>query len=68
MLREQHEEEVEGKQEVSRNLSKSQNEVVHWRNKYETDAIQRTEELEEAKKRLVGRLQVKLSVEIFILM
>ena len=65
MLREQHEEEVEGKQEVSRNLSKSQNEVVHWRNKYETDAIQRTEELEEAKKRLVGRLQVVISRDIY---
>ena len=31
--------------------------MVHWRNKYETDAIQRTEELEEAKKKLVNRLQ-----------
>merc|ERR1712183_487917 len=33
------------------------NEVVQWRTKYEVDAIQRTEELEEAKKKLVGRLQ-----------
>ena len=51
------EEETESKQEVQRNLSKSQTEVGHWRNKYETDAIQRTEELEEAKKKLVVRLQ-----------
>ena len=32
-------------------------EIAIWRNKYETDAIQRTEELEEAKKKLAGRLQ-----------
>ena len=57
MLREHMEEETESKQEVQRNLSKSQTEVGHWRNKYETDAIQRTEELEEAKKKLVVRLQ-----------
>ncbi|XP_029768035.1 myosin heavy chain, skeletal muscle-like [Terrapene carolina triunguis] len=33
------------------------NEVAQWRIKYETDAIQRTEELEEAKKKLAQRLQ-----------
>ncbi|XP_049561811.1 myosin-6 [Orcinus orca] len=32
-------------------------EVAQWRTKYETDAIQRTEELEEAKKKLAQRLQ-----------
>merc|ERR1739848_220365 len=42
---------------LQRNLTKSNNEVIYWRNKYETDAIQRTEELEEAKKKLVARLQ-----------
>lgn len=57
MLREHMEEETESKQELQRNLSKSQTEVCHWRNKYETDAIQRTEELEDAKKKLVLRLQ-----------
>ena len=30
-------------------LSKANGEVAQWRTKYETDAIQRTEELEEAK-------------------
>ena len=39
MIREHMEEESEAKQELQRNLSKSQTEVVHWRNKYETDAI-----------------------------
>merc|ERR1712227_765548 len=49
--------EEETKTELQRTLTKSNNEVVVWRNKYETDAVQRTEELEEAKKKLVGRLQ-----------
>merc|ERR1719423_501831 len=56
-LKRQLEEEQEAKQEVQRTLTKSNNEVVTWRTKYEVDAIQRTEELEEAKKKLVGRLQ-----------
>jgi hypothetical protein len=30
-------------------MSKANSEVSQWRTKYETDAIQRTEELEEAK-------------------
>ena len=55
--REQIEDEQEAKTEVGRTLSKSNNEVIVWRNKYEIDAVQRTEELEEAKKKLVGRLQ-----------
>ncbi|CBY34054.1 unnamed protein product [Oikopleura dioica] len=54
-LKRQHDE--ESKAELQRNLTKSNNECVQWRNKYETDAIQRTEELEEAKKKLVARLQ-----------
>ena len=57
MMREQIEDEQESKSEVGRNLTKSNNEVTVWRNKYEVDAIQRTEELEEAKKKLVTRLQ-----------
>ena len=40
MLREHMEEEQESKQEVQRNLTKGNAAVVHWRNKYETDAIQ----------------------------
>jgi myosin protein heavy chain len=30
-------------------MSKANGEVAQWRSKYETDAIQRTEELEESK-------------------
>uniref|UniRef100_A0A3P9LWK3 Myosin, heavy chain 6, cardiac muscle, alpha n=1 Tax=Oryzias latipes TaxID=8090 RepID=A0A3P9LWK3_ORYLA len=57
LLREQFEEEQEAKAELQRALSKSNTEVAAWRTKYETDGIQRTEELEEAKKKLVQRLQ-----------
>uniref|UniRef100_A0A3P8V5S4 Myosin, heavy chain 6, cardiac muscle, alpha n=1 Tax=Cynoglossus semilaevis TaxID=244447 RepID=A0A3P8V5S4_CYNSE len=57
LLREQLEEEQEAKAELQRALSKSNSEVSTWRTKYETDGIQRTEELEEAKKKLVQRLQ-----------
>ena len=49
LLREQYEEEQETKSELQRALSKANAEVAQWRTKYETDAIQRTEELEEAK-------------------
>jgi len=49
LLREQYEEETEAKAELQRSLSKANSEVAQWRTKYETDAIQRTEELEEAK-------------------
>ncbi|KAK1795577.1 hypothetical protein P4O66_001071 [Electrophorus voltai] len=57
LLREQFEEEQEAKAELQRALSKANTEVATWRTKYETDGIQRTEELEEAKKKLVQRLQ-----------
>ncbi|KAJ8359147.1 hypothetical protein SKAU_G00156720 [Synaphobranchus kaupii] len=57
LLREQYEEELEAKAELQRALSKANIEVSTWRAKYETDGIQRTEELEEAKKKLVQRLQ-----------
>jgi len=56
LLREQHDEEVESRTELQRNLTKSHGEVQHWKNKYETDAIQKTEELEDAKKKLSNRL------------
>ncbi|XP_075135622.1 myosin-4-like [Leptodactylus fuscus] len=57
LLREQFDEEQEAKAELQRMLSKANNEVSTWRTKYETDAIHRTEELEEAKKKLAQRLQ-----------
>ncbi|ROL54779.1 Myosin heavy chain, fast skeletal muscle [Anabarilius grahami] len=57
LLREQYEEEQEAKAELQRGMSKANSEVAQWRTKYETDAIQRTEELEESKKKLAQRLQ-----------
>nr|XP_049615616.1 myosin-4-like isoform X1 [Syngnathus scovelli] len=57
LLREQFEEEQEAKAELQRATSKANSEVSQWRTKYETDAIQRNDELEEAKKKLTQRLQ-----------
>ncbi|XP_030361678.1 myosin-3-like [Strigops habroptila] len=57
LLREHYEEEQEAKGELQRALSKANSEVAQWRTKYETDAILRTEELEEAKKKLCQHLQ-----------
>lgn len=49
LLREQLEEEQEAKAELQRELSKANSQVVQWRAKYETDAVLRIEELEDAK-------------------
>lgn len=49
LLKEQLEEEQGGKSELQRLVSKLNTEMTTWRTKYETDAIQRTEELEETK-------------------
>ncbi|XP_053270368.1 myosin heavy chain, fast skeletal muscle [Pleuronectes platessa] len=57
LLREQFEEEQEAKAELQRAMSKANSEIAQWRTKYETDAIQRNDELEEAKKKLAQRLQ-----------
>uniref|UniRef100_A0A8C1YV60 Myosin heavy chain, fast skeletal muscle-like n=1 Tax=Cyprinus carpio TaxID=7962 RepID=A0A8C1YV60_CYPCA len=57
LLREHHEGGREAKAELQRGMSKANSEVAQWRTKYETDAIQRTEELEESKKKLAQRLQ-----------
>uniref|UniRef100_A0A3Q3M3P8 Myosin-7B-like n=1 Tax=Mastacembelus armatus TaxID=205130 RepID=A0A3Q3M3P8_9TELE len=57
LLRVQLEEEQEAKAELQRALSKANTQVVEWRAKYETDAVMRIEELEEAKKKLVVKLQ-----------
>uniref|UniRef100_A0A8C9SKF6 Myosin-16-like n=1 Tax=Scleropages formosus TaxID=113540 RepID=A0A8C9SKF6_SCLFO len=57
LLKEQLEEEQESKMELQRQVSKLNSEVTHWRTRYEADAIQHTDELEEAKKKLASRLQ-----------
>ncbi|XP_069033862.1 myosin-7B-like [Embiotoca jacksoni] len=57
LLREQLEEEQEAKTELQRALSMANSQVVQWRTKYETEAVLRIEELEDAKKKLVVKLQ-----------
>ncbi|XP_076123191.1 myosin-16-like [Alosa pseudoharengus] len=57
LLKEQLEEEQEGKSEMQRLISKLNADVTTWRTKYETDAIHKTEELEETKRKLAIRLQ-----------
>lgn len=49
LLKEQLEEESEARGELQRLVSKLNADVTTWRSKYETDAIHRTEELEETK-------------------
>ena len=61
MLREQLEDEQESKQDVQRNLVKMNCEVVYWRNKYETDAMQKIDELKDATAKLESRLQANVS-------
>jgi len=55
-LREQVEEEGEGKADLQRQLSKANAEAQVWRTKYESDGVARSEELEEAKRKLQARL------------
>ncbi|KAL2100734.1 hypothetical protein ACEWY4_002495 [Coilia grayii] len=57
LLKEQLDEEQEGKSEMQRLISKLNADVTTWRTKYETDAIHKTEELEETKRKLAVRLQ-----------
>ncbi|XP_020782992.2 myosin-16-like [Boleophthalmus pectinirostris] len=57
LLKEQLEEESEARGELQRLVSKLNADVTTWRTKYETDAIHRTEELEETKRKLAVRLQ-----------
>lgn len=52
-----------GKAELQRAMSKANSEVAQWRTKYETDAIQRTEELEEAKYGFLMRGQKEIKVK-----
>jgi len=56
-LREQLEEESEGKADVQRQLSKSNAEAQMWRAKYESEGIARVEELEAARMKLSARLE-----------
>ncbi|CAL8133772.1 unnamed protein product [Orchesella dallaii] len=55
-LREQLDEEAEAKADLLRQLSKASAEAQLWRAKYESEGVARTEELEEAKRKLQARL------------
>ncbi|XP_063536268.1 myosin heavy chain, muscle isoform X6 [Cydia strobilella] len=55
-IREQVEEEAEGKADLQRQLSKANAEGQIWRSKYESEGVARSEELEEAKRKLQARL------------
>ncbi|XP_063904238.1 myosin heavy chain, muscle isoform X4 [Zophobas morio] len=55
-IREQVEEEAEAKADIQRQLSKANAESQLWRQKYESEGIARSEELEEAKRKLQARL------------
>ncbi|XP_057686574.1 myosin-7B-like [Corythoichthys intestinalis] len=62
LLTEQLEAEQESKAELQRALSNANSQLVQWRTKYETDAVLRIEELEDAKKKLVAKVQAALEV------
>jgi len=55
-IREQVEEEAEAKADIQRQLSKANAEAQLWRSKYESEGVARSEELEEAKRKLQARL------------
>ncbi|XP_018322124.1 myosin heavy chain, muscle isoform X19 [Agrilus planipennis] len=55
-IREQVEEEAEAKADIQRQLSKANADAQLWRSKYESEGIARSEELEEAKRKLQARL------------
>ncbi|KAK4873785.1 hypothetical protein RN001_013145 [Aquatica leii] len=55
-IREQIEEEAEGKADIQRQLSKANADAQLWRSKYESEGVARSEELEEAKRKLQARL------------
>ncbi|XP_057653584.1 myosin heavy chain, muscle isoform X41 [Diorhabda carinulata] len=55
-IREQVEEEAEAKADIQRQLSKANAESQLWRQKYESEGVARSEELEEAKRKLQARL------------
>lgn len=49
LLKEQLEEEQEAKAQLQKALSQSNGQALQWRAKYETEAVLKIEELEEAK-------------------
>ena len=50
-------------------MSKANSEVAQWRTKYETDAIQRTEELEEAKYVLgLPKMEIEVTIKVHLIL
>jgi len=63
-LREQLDEEAEGKADAGRMLNKAHNEALMWRSKYESEGIARAEEIEAARLKLAARLEeAELQIE-----
>ncbi|XP_076329205.1 myosin heavy chain, muscle-like [Tachypleus tridentatus] len=56
-LKEQLDEEQEAKNDLQRQLSKSNGEIQQWRNKFESEGLARVEELEDAKHKLQAKIQ-----------
>nr|XP_053645271.1 myosin heavy chain, muscle-like [Cherax quadricarinatus] len=56
-LREQLEEEAEGKADIQRQLSRANAEAQMWRAKYESEGIARAEEIEVSRQKLAARLE-----------
>ncbi len=54
-MREHLDEEVQGKTDLHRQLSKANAEAQLWRAKYESEGVARAEELEESKRKLQAR-------------
>ncbi|KAM4736836.1 myosin-7-like [Anableps anableps] len=57
LVKEQLEEEQGAKAELQKALCKASSQLVQWRAKYETEAVLKIQELEDAKKKLVAKLQ-----------
>lgn len=56
-LKSQFDDEVSIKADMQRQLSKAHVEAQQWRSKYETEGVAKSEELEEAKRKLSAKLQ-----------
>ena len=54
-VREQLEEESEGRSDLQRQLSKANNEVQQWRTKFEQEGTARADELEESRRKLQAK-------------
>ncbi len=56
-LQDQVEEEIEGKNEITRQLSKAHAETQQWKSRFENEGLVNSEEMEDSKRRLTIRSQ-----------